>query len=212
MLTTEHVIEVVSKVSGTPTGFFAETSSRERIGIAVKTLWCDIESDEYTILMNSKEEIIEIKNSYHSWSQTQIQDIINPKSGSPEVMNNASNPTAQQAAAATPQTFTNLPPAPAASVISVDEVALKQYIVDFVKLNPGCISTLFHPTLNINEMHAHSPSDWAIEHAAVGVIAGTAIVRLLAINSSDPDISGRVNAELIIDFANNTVLSCTVQG
>lgn len=63
MMTTEQVVEVLVKITGLPPGLFEETESRVRSNLTSKVFNCEAEGDEYTVLINAKDEIIEIKNS-----------------------------------------------------------------------------------------------------------------------------------------------------
>ena len=175
-LTTDHVKEVLTKITGLPSGLFVETENRVRSGISCMRFECEAEGDEYSILINSKDVIIEVKNSYITYNQQEVEAFINPPPPMPSVavggvLNSGLGSLASVASQLMnppPSAPQNLPPNQPASfgaVALVKQQAIsdfKQYVADFVALNPGCIANeLSHAT--VNEADAAVASAWEAE-------------------------------------------------
>ena len=197
-LTTEQVVDTISKVTTLPVGLFEERSSKTRGKITAKTFWCEVESDEYSVLINEEtSKIFEIKNDYQTWPAEIIHNLLNqpvrPKQVDPS---QPAVPVPQQP----PAIFSNLPPNNLVS--NINYLTLIQYLTDYVKLNPGCISSLF-PNLQVNEASCHNLSAWNLS-----VVAGDAdelAVHFEASGSIDNDIAASVTAEVVIDQKTNLV-------
>lgn len=214
-LSTEQVIETVSKITGLPHGLFKEqVPPRTRCGLTNFVFDCDAESDEYSILVNAKDEIIEIKNAYNTWGQAMISIALNPPPPLPQRPDPSNNVITTGAFQAQPYipppTFTNMPAQPSPIMPTTFFDNIKQYASDFVKLNPGCITSLFDPTAIINEASMHNYSAWSFNDIHND---GTEMeVYLNADGSSDQSIADQVTAALTIDIATGNVTKVSIEG
>lgn len=207
MLTTDQVLETLVKITGFPIGLFKETDSKTRISITVKTFFCDADIDEYNVLINGKDEIIEIKNSDFTWTKELIADLLSPR--------NQPQPTAvtQPSTVTTPtplpSQFTNMPSINPSQQI-VDIATLQQYIASFVTLNPGCVTSLFPPNTITSEVPAQDPKAWVLRN--IDLDDNSQLFVLYCENATDVSIAEQVTAELIFDLKSNTFVSVRVEG
>jgi hypothetical protein len=86
-----RAVEVLSKVTGLTQGLFNEISSKTR-GMLPKNIFeCQAESDEYEVLLNQKNEVLQIKNAYTTWDKDIINSLITepvPQPAQPKVQAN----------------------------------------------------------------------------------------------------------------------------
>lgn len=162
-LSTEQVIETVSKITGLPHGLFKEqVPPRTRGGLTNFVFDCDAESDEYSILVNAKDEIIEIKNAYNTWGQAMISIALNPPpplAQRPDPSNNTMTTGAFQSVPYVAPPPVNIPQQNANySIFNYGPVI--QFLVDFIKLNPGCISNSVGS--QVNEACTHNITAWTV--------------------------------------------------
>ena len=72
-LTAEQVKKIISNVVGVPEDLLQETYSETKFNLTYKIFQCDVESDEYTVLINDKkDEVIQIVNSYVKYDKEEI--------------------------------------------------------------------------------------------------------------------------------------------
>lgn len=206
MLTTDQVLETLVKITGFPIGLFKETDSKTRISITVKTFFCDADIDEYNVLINGKDEIIEIKNSDFTWTKELIADLLSPR--------NQPQPTAvtQPSTVTTPTSpsqFTNMPSINPSQQI-VDIAAIQQAIASFVTLNPGCVLSLFPPNTVPSEVPAQDPNAWELNN--IEIDDNMQHYSMYCSNCTDTSIADLVTAELIYDTLSKSFINITVEG
>lgn len=214
-LTTEQAAEILSKVTGLPTGLFVEASSRTRNNLTAKIFECEAESDEYTLMIDSKDQVFEIKNSYTTFNRDTIERRLNPSI-------QASSPTpaplpggavfkiGQAAAAAAGQAMsTYVMPNPISDVM--DFALLKQYVADFVQLNPGCVLNLIDPAdqPNVQESLLHTSTVWEFSFIAGGDLTDIE-VNFSVTGTGNGELDDEVTAVMFLNVVSNTVTSIEV--
>lgn len=218
-LTTEQVIETVSKITGLPHGLFKEqVPPRTRGGLTNFVFDCDAESDEYSILVNAKDEIIEIKNAYNTWGQAMIAIALNPPpplAQRPDPSNNTMTTGAFQSVPYVPPPPMNMPPQINITPINFSNVA--QYIADYIKLNPGCIYSLFDPSnpTCVNEVacHNHQVWDFNVLENTENHLTNTKVYRFdFRPNSGDSSIDDQVAAFVDVDPQTMNIISINIEG
>jgi hypothetical protein len=169
-LTTEQIVDTLSKVTHIPPGLFEPRGEATRGNTTAKNFWCDTESDEYTVLINQKDEILQINSGFDTWNAQIIKQILDAHANAecqrlaaaaaPAVDPNDPIVALQGVPSAAP-TFTNMP---TGNINVINWSFVKQVLVDFIKLNPGCVWTLFDPAnpACVNEATTHLPSVWDI--------------------------------------------------
>lgn len=214
-MTTENIIEIVSKVTEVAPGLFAELSSKKIGALHVCTLWCDVESLEYTVLVN-KGKIIEIKNDYVSYGVAIIENKLNPPPTQGPAQSTQVSPLngiQQQQFQAQQPKFNNLPipiTVPVPSILG----QLQQYVSDFVKLNPGCVYSLFDPSDNITiaeESLLHVPTVWDIYYYEF-IVGDTTHISLNCKTCTNSSIADHVIAYLAFDSNTGSVVSIAIEG
>lgn len=220
-LTTEQVIETVSKITGLPHGLFKEqVPPRTRGGLTNFVFDCDAESDEYSILVNAKDEIIEIKNAYNTWGQAMIAIALNPPpplAQRPDPSNNTMTTGAFQSVPliATAPVIKNMPPTITIALVNFSNIA--QYITDFIKLNPGCIYSLFDPSnpTCVNEAACHNPQVWdfMVLENTENYLTNAKVYRFdFRPNSGDSSIDDQVAAFVDVDPQTMNIISINIEG
>lgn len=208
-LTTEQVIETVSKITGLPHGLFKEQAPpRTRGGLTNFVLDCDAESDEYGVLVNAKDEIIEIKNAYNTWGQAMIKIALNPPPPLPQRQDPSNNTMVTggfQAQPYTPPPPPNMPPVLANQSI-IDAQPLIQFLVDFIKLNPGCITNVVGSS--VNESAAHINAAWVFTSCEVD--GGLITFNFYPQNCTDQDIVDGCSANVTYDPASGNVTNVEI--
>jgi hypothetical protein len=204
-LSTDQVIDTLTKITGFPSGLFKETETKTRFTITSKVFFCDADIDEYNVLINGKDEIVEIKNSDNTWGQALIVDLLSPKHQPQQTTTSA--PVTTQATNSLPvltspfNIYTILDPA------MLSKAA--QYIGDYVQLNVGCIQQLFGTTATVNEASAHLGSAW--EFTMIDGDHTSVTLTFEAIHASDPNIVSGVSGQICIDYSGN-VLFTNIEG
>lgn len=211
MLSTDEVLDVLVKVTGFPIGLFKETDSKTRLGLTQKTFFCDADIDEYTVLINSKDQIIEIKNSDFAWGQQAVVDLLAEKNNPPQ--------QPQQPSTSLPSMQTNLPvnnlpqlsaPLSFATLLDPNSLAIvAQCVADYVKLNPNCIQDLFGAS-PVNEASTHTPSAWNFSFIEGGSDHMT--ITFDASNATDQSIAEQVTASVGIDLVSGQVEYLNIEG
>lgn len=211
-LSTDQVLEILVKITGYPVGLFKETDHKTRMSITAKTFFCDADIDEYNVLINGKDEIIEIKNSDFTWSQALILDLLSPKNQAPPPVQQT--PLAQSPLSVNPP-VNHLPQLSGAlnfsTLLDPSSLAiLAQAAADYVKLNPNCILDLFGSGASVNEASAHIPSAWEFSF----IEGGREHVSLTfnASNASDQSIAEQVTASIGIDLVSGQVEFISIEG
>lgn len=210
-LTTEQARAILSKVTVMSEGLFQETASRNAGKMVCKTFYCDVEGDDYNVLING-DKVIEINNSATKWPQAVIDNILNPPvreeaPNIPQFSGGIATPTQ------TPQ-FNTLPtnqPNIAGYQAFIQD--MKQYLVDFIIANPGCVYSLFDPS-NPNcvpEAAAAVITAWDFESITDEQTDEFAI-SFRATGCTDQAIADQVTAVLLYDTKVNAVTSVMVEG
>lgn len=199
------VIETLTKVTGLPSGLFNETASKTRGALTQKIFDCPAESDEYEVLINSKEEVIQIKNAYNTWDKEIIENLLNPPvQPEKEREDNSQNQSLASSAVPTtpPPAVQNYPPAfQNMSILNVQP--LIQYVVDFVKLNPGCISSKVGTS--VNEASTYNTSVWELLYMELHDIDDTYEFTFHPVRCGDQAIQDLYTITLFYNFKTGNI-------
>lgn len=207
-LTTEQARDILSKVTDMSPGLFQETKNRVMGKMVCITYYCDVEGDDYNVLING-DKVIEINNSATSWHSAVIENILNPpvdqQRNVPQGNLGASmaNPTVA------PSQYTNMP-AIIRSGSYVDQSGLQQFISSFVALNPGCVSSLFGAGVIPTEVPAQDPNAWIVGN--IDIYDNLITFNMYCSKATDQNIANHVTAEMIYDTNTNTFVSVSVLG
>lgn len=207
-----EAVEVLSKVTGLTQGLFNEISSKTRGMLTQKIFECQAESDEYEVLLNQKNEVLQIKNAYTTWDKEIIRDLLNPPVQSAPVQSQFTQPSV---ATPPPQPKLNYPAA--ITIPQINYSNISQYIADFVKLNPGCIYSLFDPNNPncVNESLCHSAQVWEFSSLENGesYSSNNKIFRFdFRPNSGDTSIDEQVMAMIEVDPSTMQIISIEIEG
>lgn len=176
-LTTEQIQEILSKVTLLPIGLFTHIGTRTNRALTVAEFNCEVESDEYQVLINNKDEVFEIKNSFISYSKEEVVRKLNPPDPSnpePAVAPLTAAGTFQQAPTQPgPQITITMPQMPAAGLISVNYAVFSQFIADYIQTNPGCMTDPYSGMAVPNEVPFHAPAMWAFNQMVIIQSLGT---------------------------------------
>lgn len=207
-LTMEQAREILSKVTVMSEGLFQETASRNAGKMVCKTFYCDVEGDDYNVLING-DKVIEINNSATKWSQAVIENLLNPpvREEAPDIPQfsggvSMANPTVA------PTTYTNMPTAIPTLIVNASYV--QAFIASFVTLNPGCVLSLFSPGGIASEVPAQDPNAWVLRN--IDLDDNLQTFGMYCENATDQSIAEQVTAELVFDTNTNTFVSVLVEG
>lgn len=213
----EKALKTLCKVTGLPNGLFNETSLRVKGGLTQIVYDCPAESDEYEVLINPKQEVIQIKNAYTTWEREMITLLCKEKD---ELAAQATAAATQPQVApigtiAPAQPTYNMPPQIQIAALNFSSVA--QYIADFVQLNPGCIYSLFDPNNPscVNEAACHNAQAWEFStlENIENYLTNVKVYRFdFRPNCGDSSIDQQVAAFVDVDPQTMNIISVNIEG
>lgn len=226
MLSSDNVKETLGKITGLPIGLFEEPTTRSVGGLTVMLFECPVESDEYEVLINSKDEIVQVKNGYATYGKDLIHELLNPpvQPATPNSINTGLSGVHAVAAAsisqsAQTQMTNNMPSQTMLPNLMNNIVGLKALIDDakaytaaYIQANPGCVYSLFDPTNPqcVNEASAAIAAAW--EFTMIDMDGNDMTISLEASNASDRAIAGQVTSVVQFNLANNTISAVSIEG
>lgn len=206
-LTSAKAQDILSKVTDLSPGLFQETKSRPVGKMVCITFYCDVEGDDYNVLI-SGDQVIEINNSVTKWGSAVIENILNPPAYHERAVPQGNIGAAIANPTVAPSQYTNMPSVTPTSLI--DLVALQQYIASFVTLNPGCVISLFGAGAVVSEVPAQDPNAWVV--GSVDIDDNLQTYNMYCSKATDQTIADHVTAEMIYDNNTKTFVSVSVEG